>query len=258
MACSKASLSPVQSISPLPFLSRVQSLTSVTAWAGRKQHGDFLFPHPLWGVVLSPAPGRWSSAQAAKGVSIQQAQAWHHTGFLLLCWQCKVLLPSQCPAELSEASSRRSLAKSLVRLTRELLDRRETVLSHHASEVCVGLQHTDGGFSCCSVIQPWILPDVRLLGMPEGHQWSHSDLLGPISTSKLRNMLSVLPRQQNGGGKRGSLGELRCSLWFQWDVGLHCPVHAHPIPAAQPRTGALAFMEEGPPRWKNRCQPCAC
>lgn len=43
-----------------------------------------------------------------------------------------------------------------------------------------------------------------------------------------------------------SSGELRCSLWFWWDVGLHCPVHTRPIAAAQPQAGALAFMEEGP------------
>lgn len=145
---------------------------------------------------MSPAPGRRSSGQAAKGVSIQQEQAWGHTGFLLHCWQCKVLLPSQCPAELSEASSRHSLAKSLVCLTREVLGQeRDYPEPPCIRGLCWAAAHSDGGFSCCSAIQPWILPDVRLLGMPEGHQWSHPDLLGLISMSKLRNMLSVLSRQ---------------------------------------------------------------
>lgn len=48
------------------------------------------------------------------------------------------------------------------------------------------------------------------------------------------------------GGNKHSSGELRCSLWCWCDVGLHCPVHARPIPATRLWTGALAFVEEGP------------
>lgn len=29
-------------------------------------------------------------------------------------------------------------------------------------------------------------------------------------------------------------------------MGLRCSVHTHPVPAAWPQTGALAFVEEGP------------
>lgn len=109
----------------------------------QRRHGGFLFPPSLLGLLLSPGlGGMWSSGQAAKGVSTQQEQPWGRTGFLLCCWQYKVLLPSRCPAELSEASpSRRSLAKSLVCLIREVPGQERDLLSCSASGVWVGLQH---------------------------------------------------------------------------------------------------------------------
>lgn len=93
LACSKASLSPVQSISPLPPLSAAEALTSVTAWARRKKAvlaRRLSLPSFTVGGVAVP----WSWWHVAFRAGSEGEQPWGHTGFLLCCWQCEVLLPS--------------------------------------------------------------------------------------------------------------------------------------------------------------------
>lgn len=157
LAYSKASLSPVQSISPLSPLSAAEALTSVMARAGRKSSGNLL------SFTVGVVAVLWSWWQAAKGVSIQQEQLWGCTGFLLCFWQSKAVLPSPCPAELSEGRcSRCSLAKSLMCLTGEVPGHeRETLVSCSAPGAHAGWQHgvllLQSSWVClCSVVQPWV------------------------------------------------------------------------------------------------------
>lgn len=186
----------------LPAPLAAEALTSVTARAGRKQAVLTwcpLFPPSLLRVLLSSSLGGvWSLGQAAKGSVFNNSSL----GVILFFSPC-------CRVELFEASSFRSSWAKLLYLTREVPERRETLLSCGASGAWSGCSTWcctcgPGGFSCCTATGPWILPGLGFLVMPECHQWSLPGLLDSEPVSKLRNMFPVSPRQQNRGGKRSS------------------------------------------------------
>jgi len=182
LACSKASLSPVQSVSPLPPLLAVEALTSVTAWAGRKLTFSSLLC--CWGCccpLVSVARGpqgrhcRGSAfSRSSPGVGLDFSSG---AGSARSCCRLAVLL--SCPKQVLPGAHWPS--HGCARLERSQ-ERREALLSCSASGAWAGLQravpHTGPwwaslrqcnmalGFTWCG----------GLLGRPEGHRWSQTSV----------------------------------------------------------------------------------